>query len=294
VRHTLFLRDDGTVLADAFIVNLGPWFLVLVEGPDETEMVAWLEMLKTRSPEKKVLIAGLGAEWAIFGVDGPYSWEVAAGLLGPGVLGMPYLTLLQREDLFCIRAGKTGEYGYLLIVPQSAAVDVESKLTEIGHALDLMTVTRDALDVCALESWQFTMRAAGTAPLTPIELQLQWRVVYSREFVGSVALRGVRASGAKGRATCFTSDEPVAAGQRIRLGSLDIGEVLAVVASPTLGQTVGSALISLSFAHPHLALSAMTEGRLVPIRTCTASLIHNVSLGVRPNEHSYATRESRS
>ncbi len=35
VRHTLLLRDDASVLADAFVVNVDDGFLVLAEGPDE-------------------------------------------------------------------------------------------------------------------------------------------------------------------------------------------------------------------------------------------------------------------
>ena len=45
VRHTLLLRDDASVLADAFVVNVDDGFLVLAEGPAEDELVAWLDEL---------------------------------------------------------------------------------------------------------------------------------------------------------------------------------------------------------------------------------------------------------
>lgn len=298
VRHTLLLRDDASVFADAFMVKVEDGFFVFAEGPSELdaeqEIVAWLSSLKDRSPAKQVAIQGLHADWVTFGVDGPYAWEVVAGLLGPVVLGLPYLALLRREEILCLRAGKTGEYGYLLLVPRSSAAEIEAKLLQIGASLDLMTVGREALDVCALESWHFSMRTLRetdfVSPLTPIELQLQWRVVYTREFVGAAALRARRAEGPKARVTCFTAAGPVAAGQRIRLGGLDLGEVLAACASPTLGQTVGSALLDRRFAHPHLTLSATTLDGLVPIRTCTASLVDNLSLHIDPHKHAYATR----
>ena len=293
VRHTLLLRDDATVFADAFIVNVDDAFLVLAEGPSEVELVAWLEELRGRAGAKNVNVHGTSSEWTTFGVDGPYAWEVAAGFMGPTTLGQPYLTLARREDMMCLRAGKTGEYGYLLMVPSSNASDAEAKLREIGGPLDLATVTREALDVCALENWHFSMRQlrttdfVGTA-LTPIELQLQWRVVYTREFAGVEALRARRAEGPKARVTCFTSPSPITPGQRVRLPGLDedVGEVLASCASPTLGQTVGSVLLDIRVAHPHITFSAGDH----EIRTCTASLVDNVSLRVQPHKNSYATR----
>jgi aminomethyltransferase len=282
VRHTLFLREDGSVFADALVVKVEERFFVLAEGPDEAALVAWLDRAKG---EKDVTIDGMSDAWAILGIDGPYAWEVVGGLLGPAVYGMPYLTLLRRDDVVCMRAGKTGEYGYLLLVPRSNMTEVEARLVEIGAPLDLVRVGLEALDTCALESWHFSMRMLRT-PLTPIELQLQWRVNYAREFIGAVALRALRAEGAKVRLTCFIADRAVAPGDRVRLAGLEIGEVLIACASPTLDRTMGAALLERRFAHPHLTLST----RDASLRTCTGSLVMNKSLSIQPHKHSYATR----
>lgn len=294
VRQTLFLREDGSVFADVFMVKAEDRFLILAEGPTEPGLVSWLESARAGSAAKEVTIRGMQEDWVVFGVDGPYAWEVVAGLLGPSVLGMPYLTLLPRAQLVCLRAGKTGEYGYLLLVPRPAAAGVEDELRRVGVALDLMSVSREALDICGLENWHFSMRTLRAtelvSPLTPIELQLQSRVVYSREFVGVAALRARRAEGAGARVTCFTAEQPVLAGQRVRLAGLDVGEVLAACSSPTLGQTVGSALLDRRFAHPHLTLSAMSPDGPLSLRTQTASLVDNLSLRILPHKHSYATR----
>jgi glycine cleavage system aminomethyltransferase T len=298
VRHALLLRDDASVFADAFVVNLGDCFLVLAEGPDEPALVGWLHELHGRTPDKRVSIRGLASDSVVFGVDGPYAWELVVGLLGHAVLAMPYLTLLARESILCLRAGKTGEYGYLLQVPRASAAELEAKLLELGAALDLAIVGREALDVCALESWHFSMTSVRpsdlVSPLTPVELQLQWRIGSARAFVGAEALRARRAEGPIARITCFTSEEPVPPGARLRLGSVDVGEVLAALSSPTLGRTVGSALLRRRFAHPHLTLEADTAAGIAAIRTETASLVSNESLRVKPHlGHTYANRKER-
>jgi glycine cleavage system aminomethyltransferase T len=297
VRHTLFLRDDASVFADAFVVNLGDCYLVFAEGPDEASMIAWLDELRSRG-EKRVSMRGLSDDTTLLGIDGPYAWEVVVGLLGPAVLGMPYLTLLAREGVLCLRAGKTGEYGYVLQVPRSSAAEIEARLREIGSALDLTSISTEALRVCALENWHFAMStvrpSAMVSPLTPIELQLQWRVGYGREFVGATALRARKAEGSKARVTCFTSAADVPEGVPLHLGASRIGEVLASARSPTLGLTVGSALLRHPFAHPHLALTAETPAGAVHVRTETAALVSNESLRVKPHlGHAYANRGDR-
>ncbi len=296
VRHTLWLRDDAGIFADVLVAWLGDAFLVLAEGPGERELIQWLEALNGCTGNKDVAIRSLGSELAVVGVDGPYSWEVVAGLLGPAVLGMPYLTLLARGEQTCLRGGKTGEYGYLILTPRDGVDAVEDRLLELGRLLGMIRVTRDALEVCALESWHFTMRSSRdtelASPLTPIELQLQWRVGYRRSFVGIEALRARRSVGAQVRATCFVADHSVTPGDKLRLGDLEVGEVLASCTSPTLGRTVGSALLSSRFAHPHLDLVATRPGGTVAVRTCSAFLVDNLSLHVRPGPgNGYAARE---
>jgi aminomethyltransferase len=282
LRHTLLLREEATIFADVFIVKMEESFLVVAEGPTEPELAAWLERIRGTD---EATVTGLAAEWTTFGVDGPYAWEAMGGLLGPPAVGLPYLAMQRREDTLLLRAGKTGEYGYLLFVPTAQASAMEDKLRTLGAALDLKDVSLEAIDVCALESWHFSMRHLGQPSLTPIELQLQSRVAYAREFVGAEAIRARRAE-PKVRVTCFVAEKPVAPGVRVRIGERDVGEVLAACESPTLCMTVGSVLVERRFAHPHITFTAGD----VPIRTCTSSLVANASMNIDPYKHSYATR----
>ena len=258
-------------------------------------LVAWLARLASeRCPGGRVELRGLSGESVVFGIDGPYAWEVMVGVLGPTVLGMPYLTMMRRGELLCVRAGKTGEYGYLLIVPREEADAVAARLAEVGGALELVPVGLGALDVCSLENGHFSIRllreTSLAAPLTPIELQLQWRVAYDREFVGAEALRARRAAGLTVRTTAFTADGSLPPGTALRFDDANVGEVLAATFSPTLGTWVGSALLQARVAHPHLPLTATTEAGPVQLTTRTTPLVDNVSLHLDPHKHAYAAR----
>lgn len=117
----------------------------------------------------------------------------------------------------------------------------------------------------------------------------------AREFVGADALRARREEGPLERITCFLADGPVTAGHTVRFGEQSIGRVLVAAPSPTMGRTVGWALLSTRFAHPHLDLTAFTPaGEVVPFRTCSAFLFATESLRVQPHlGHRYANRGER-
>jgi acyl carrier protein len=119
----------------------------------------------------------------------PYAWELLALLFEPDVVGLPYLTLFHHDRWICFRAGKTGEYGYGLIVASEASVRVSS----ISAQLTPQRQARSTGSVRPRELVPF--RREGAEPVTPIGLQLQWRVSY-KHCVGSDALarrrKGIR------------------------------------------------------------------------------------------------------
>jgi glycine dehydrogenase len=298
VRHALLLDDHGGVFADVYIGSGDDGFYVLAEGPGEAALTAWLETARDRQlPGASARIRGLSAERVCLGIDGPYAWEVVSGLLGPAVLGMPYLTLLRREEVLCLRAGKTGEYGYSLLVPRAEVDALLLRLDEVTRTLGipLVPVELEALDACALENGHFAMRTLRASPLahplTPIELQLQWRVAYDKDFIGAEALRRRRAEGPTVRATSFTAGAPVPEGATLHVDDQNVGEVLAARFSPTLQAWVGSALLKRRFAHPHVPLSVSSDAGPVPVLTRTTPLVDNLSLHVDPHKHTFATRE---
>jgi glycine cleavage system aminomethyltransferase T len=217
-----------------------------------------------------------------------------ATLLGPLVLGMPYLTMLERDPYRCFRAGKTGEFGYDLLVPKESVGVMRERLAEIGGPLEMKNVSLAALDLCALENWHFSMRNVAEAvekhALTPIELQLQSRVGYDRTFVGAEAVRTRRARGAHVRATSFMAPVELAKGQSILLGDQVVGEIVNVGFSPSRNQWVGIALLSTKIAHPHIELVVKKGEENVTIRTATPPLLNNRSLHVDPHRHSFRTR----
>lgn len=293
--QTLLLHADGTVFADAFVCQDESALFLLAEGPTPQELIRHLEEVRaTVAPSAQVELSDLGQDHVLLGVDGPFAWELVSTVLGPEVLGAPYLSFLRLGQVLCCRAGKTGEYGYQLLVPRAEAQPFEARLREAAGRQGALDVGRAALDQCALENWHFAIRFIAGAPgkgLTPLELQLQWRVDSSKQFFGADALAARRERGLKARVTCFTAAERIAQGDAVVLDGQRVGSVLTAGWSCIRKDWVGWALLDLGVAWPGIdALEVEAGAGRVRIVTRSPPLLNNRSLHVDPHRHSHQSR----
>ncbi|MFH2006126.1 MAG: glycine cleavage T C-terminal barrel domain-containing protein [bacterium] len=290
--HTLLLDEQAHPLADVYLCRDDEDFIVLSEGPPADALIRHLREHAPRSLD--VDIEDLGQSHRLLSLHGPWAWELMSSLAGPGVLGLPYLSFYHEEGWTCFRAGKTGEFGYDLLVPRERADALRDELLERGAPLDLGVVGREALEQCALENWFFNIHREGRGDVTPLELQLQWRVSYKKDYVGSAALLRRRDEGARARLTCVVSAQELAPGDSVTADGRPVGAIVNAGYSSVRGDWVALALLGREHAHAgldHLRVGASGEHA---IRTVSPPVIDNRSLFINLQKHSYRTREEHS
>jgi glycine cleavage system aminomethyltransferase T len=236
----------------------------------------------------------------LLGLDGPYAWEILAELMGPEAIGLPYMTYFEADGRTCFRTGKTGEYGYYVLMDRDECDAVEKKLESLVPTLDIVPVGLEALDQCALENWFFNIRREGQFDANPLELQLQWRVSYRKEYVGSAALAECRASGPRTRLTCLLAPDEIRSGDRVMAHRAiassggregEIGSIVNAGFSQPMEGWVGLALIDTPFAYSGInQFVALSGDREVSLLTTSPPVLNNRSLYVSPQIHNYATR----
>ena len=279
--HTLLLDAQAHVLADLIVARDDDEYLVFTEGLGVPDLIAHLREHCPRPQD--LALEDLSATHAVVGLDGPYAWELVAEIAGAGVIGAPFLSLFQAENgILALRGGKTGEYGYDLLVPRPDLEGWLRRLRDLGQPLDLVEVGLEALEQCALENWFFNVRREGQADVTPLELQLQWRLSWKKsDFVGANALRQRREDGIRQRLTCIAGE--ARPGDPVRWGTQEVGRVVNAGA-PGSGVSLG--LLDLAWAHPGIdGLALGTDAR--PARTVCPPVIDNRSLHVNPQRHRY-------
>src|SRR5688572_19719615 len=128
--QTLFLHDDARPFADVFICQAADGLTLLGEGPSPAELAAWIGAHTAYPVEVR------NGAVRLYALTGPYAWELLAALVGKDAHVLPTLHHHRFGNVGCLRAGKTGEYCYLLTVPSREASDFVSRLHEAGAAFD--------------------------------------------------------------------------------------------------------------------------------------------------------------
>jgi len=289
--QTLILDEQGQPVADVYVCPDDDACILMFEGITTEEISALLA--RYAGPELAVQVEDLRPAYELISLHGPYAWEVLSKWLTPDVIGLPYLSFYHFDRGTCFRAGKTGEYGYDVAIRTEHAEQAWGELLNLVEGLGGGEVSLGTLDLCALENGFFSVRHGPVEGLTPLELQLQWRVSARKRFPGATAIQERRAQGMNRRLTHFVARESVKTGDPLHGPDAPVGRVTAAAYSPGLGGVAGMALLDVSVAHPGIdAFFVPAPEANRPIRTVSSPLLFNRSLLVDPHRHSCATRDA--
>ena len=242
-RPTVLLRDDGVVFADACVCRDEETAYLIFFGPETDDVSEWI---RSHIPDfADLAITDLGESYRAVSLDGPYAWELCAELFGSDVVGIPPLGMMLTDKAVLFRIERTGEYGYCALVPRDDWNSFADELQTRGAEFDLAQADAAAWSQAVLENFSFDMSREGRYDLTPMALQLQWRLSSRKErYPGSDAIRSLRESGWDQRLTLVSAPDLIAPEAEITCGGKPVGRVLASGYSPLRGGYVGKAFDS--------------------------------------------------
>jgi glycine cleavage system aminomethyltransferase T len=256
VLHTCLTDRDGWLAADCFVANNDQEFVFACESilPDN-ELDALLASGGIESPA-----TDLTPDHVVLSLDGFKAWEVARKLFGPDVVGLPYLSIencaFAGEQVRFLRAGKTSEFGYLLIAPVKIAPALLEALVSEAAARGGRLCGVDAHDDLRLEGRFFNIFREGRRVRDPLPLGLQWMIDFEKEnFSGGAAIKQRRARGLKQKVIGLAAPSGGAApkeGARIFHAGRDVAEVVADGDSYVLNQPLALALFPVELAYSGL------------------------------------------
>lgn len=266
--HTFLADAEGLLTADCFVANNDQEFVLLAESiVEDASFDALLGCAGIESPAKD-----LTGDHAVLMLDGVSSWEIVKKLFGPDVIGLPYLSIenyeFAGEPVRFIRAGKTSEFGYMLIAPVTIAGQLFDTLKAEVEARGGRLVGTDAHDALRLEGRFFNIFREGARVRDPLPLGLQWMIDFDKEkFLGSDAIKGRRDDGLKQKivglaaaADCTT----LKMGAKIFHEGQHVGEVVADCFSHVLNRPLALGLLPVGLAFSGLPFHAgATDGPAV-------------------------------
>jgi glycine cleavage system aminomethyltransferase T len=253
ILHTMAVNEEGLLETELYIAN------------DDEQLILIGETLLDDETNRKIL-ADLGAEeagledlsetTALFGLDGFNAWALAKDLLGADVLGLPYMSIetydLDGVEVKLVRAGKTSEFGYLLLVPADKAEAVWKRIEEAGQPHGLALVGLDTHMTLRLDGRFFNIHEEGARVRDPLPLGLQWMMdLEGDDYRGREALMKRREKGLGQKIIGVVSEgeaHELSPGAAVLDGKDRVAEVVFARYSPILGRWIGLALFDTAVA----------------------------------------------
>lgn len=193
IAYTLLLHEDGSVLSDATVWNLGEGRYALFVG--RREELAHIARLATGY---SATVVDRSNDHAVLALQGPAAGRILQECLAPDALppvayyGFASIAL-GRGHGWLARIGYSGEFGYELVVPRDAARALWERLVAAGTPFGLAECGFEATDSLRIEAGHLLFSRELALPAYPAELGLtRLTEVYRGQFHGSGGLLAAR------------------------------------------------------------------------------------------------------
>lgn len=271
-RYAFFTNEQGGILDDLMVANLGSHLFVVVNAACKAQDIAHIQAHLPADVSLEVI-----EDRALLALQGPKAAEVLA-CLQPTVSTMSFMDIQQVsiDGVECIvsRSGYTGEDGYEISVPAADAIALARKLTAFDEVEWIGLGARDSLRLeCGLCLYGHDLDTTTT----PVEASLLWAISKVRRADGE------RAGGFPGDAIILDqitnksvdrkriglvgeTKAPVREGTELfSVQGERIGIVTSGTAGPTAGVPVSMAYVDTEYADIGTAILAEVRGKKLPM-----------------------------
>jgi aminomethyltransferase len=272
-RYGLLLTEGGTVIDDLMFVNRGSDIFVIVNGACKVGDLAHI----TEKIGQRCEVIPM-PERALLALQGPQA-VTALSRLVPGLEKLVFMTgasfTWEGADLFITRSGYTGEDGFEISVPDTAAEALARALLAQPEVKPIGLGARNSL---RLEAGLCLYGQDIDTTTTPVEAGLNWAMQKVRR------TGGARAGGFAGADTVLGQLDGTEAITKVRVGLLalervpvrehtqltdlageHLGEVTSGLLGPTLNQPIAMGYVPTSHAAVGTRVHAVVRGKPVPM-----------------------------
>lgn len=232
------LNEAGGVIDDLIVYRRREDYRCVVNASTRDKVLAWFAANADAELEINE------RELAMVAVQGPRAIELISTVFGLNDLdALPVFACCHHQDWMIARTGYTGEDGVEVILPDSEAVELWSKLLDAG----VQPAGLGARDTLRLEAGLNLYGQDMDESTSPLVSNMAWTVAFEpaeREFIGRSALEAERDRGVEHRLTGLVLEEKgvVRHDQRVATDCGD-GVITSGIFSPTLGYSIALARV---------------------------------------------------
>ena len=272
-RYSFFTDNQGGILDDLMISHLvddkwGDHLFVVVNAACKAQDVSHLKANLNHRCEVEEL-----TDRALLALQGPAAGAVLARL-APDSGKMTFMTARQLNiaGIGCIvtRSGYTGEDGFEISVPDTAAVDLARHLLAAPEVKPIGLGARDSL---RLEAGLCLYGNDITPATTPVEADLSWAIAKRRReeggFPGSGVLQRQWQSGTSRKRVGILPEGKAPARAHTEIAD-EAGQVIGEVTSggfgPSVNNPIAMGYVATGHAAPGTRLQLLVRGKALPAK----------------------------
>jgi glycine cleavage system T protein (aminomethyltransferase) len=270
-RYGFLTNEDGGILDDLMVANLGPFFLVVVNAARKADDATHLaSLIGDRCRIEPI------HDRALLALQGPEAASVI-GRLSTSVAAMRFMDVAEIELLgehcYVSRSGYTGEDGFEISLPAAAAESFARTLLEDRRVAPIGLGARDTL---RLEAGLCLYGQDIDATTTPVEASLEWALSSARRaegpraggYRGADVILGQLAAGVARRRVGLLPDSRMLVRGGCPLVDAN-GDRVGIVTSGSFGPTLG-APVAMGYVATHVltgaaAVAAIVRNARVPV-----------------------------
>jgi aminomethyltransferase len=251
VQYSAICYPEGGVVDDVTLYRFsGSHFLFCVNASNTDKDFAWMQQVLAEAAMADVSLVNRSDEFAQIALQGPQAEKVLSALTDFPLADLVYYHFCEGEvagvKMIVSRTGYTGEDGFELYLPASAAVEIWQKLMTAGAPHGLLPIGLGARDTLRLEKGYALYGHELSREITPLEAGLAWITKLDKDaFVGKSALVVQKANGLPRRRVALLMQERgiPREGYPVFSGDREVGVVTSGTMSPTLKVGIALALV---------------------------------------------------
>jgi len=269
VQYSAMCYDDGGIVDDLLVYNMGDYFMLVINAANIDKDVAWM---KAHLPEG-VTLTDRSDEISLLAVQGPQSLLTLQPLTQVDLSAIQYYHFargtLAGVDMMISRTGYTGELGFELYFPSDAVTGekVWAAVMEAGRKYGIGPVGLGARDTLRLEMGFCLYGHDIDKTTNPIESGLGWITRLEKgDFRGREAILKTKKEGVKRKLVGFAVEGKAfpRQGYPIRSAGLPLGAVTSGTFSPILDRGIGLGYVDVAHAAPGMPISIAIREKEIP------------------------------
>ncbi|KAB8031023.1 glycine cleavage system aminomethyltransferase GcvT [Fluviispira multicolorata] len=255
-QYNALCYENGTLVDDIIIYRRGyDSFFICVNASNIEKDFAWL---KEHCPKKGVILENVSDDYAQIAIQGPKSRELITKVIDVKITDLAYYHFAEGKVLgipaLIARTGYTGELGYEIYVPASAAAKIWKGLLQVGAEYFVKPCGLGARDTLRLEVGYLLYGNDMDSTTTALECGLGWVTKFDKSnFIGKEALLKQKELGLSKKLIAFEMQDRAIGRHGYKIfatndGEQEIGFVTSGCPAPTVGKNIGMAYVTQDYS----------------------------------------------